>query len=90
MVQQDVLLCGFYQDEGCVFARPVYGKIGDQSRLTVGDGAVLALPYLDLQDIVGGLGLQKREGVFAFCRNKAPVVQWEIPAMVAHLIDFSL
>ena len=66
------------------------GEVGDQPRLTISDGTVLALSDLHLPDIVGGLALQKRESIFTFRRNQAPVFERKITAMVAHLLDFGL
>ena len=73
-----------------MFFRPMNGEVGDQPGLTIGDGIVLPLSNLDLQYIVGGLGLQEREGLFPFSRDNTPVFKQKITTIVADLIDVTL
>ena len=73
-----------------MFFYPVNGEVGDQSGLTVGDSIVLPLPHLQWQYVICGLGLQEGEGIFAFCRDQAPVFKQKITAMAADLVDLFL
>ena len=73
-----------------MFGYSMNREVCNQPGLSIGDGTVLALSWLDLQYVISGLALQKREGLFTLGRDNGPVFKQEITTMVADLIDFSL
>jgi len=71
-----------------MFRVSMNGECGDQAGLPVNDGAVLALTYLQLEDVVGGLRLKIGEDIRSGGLNQVPRIQRKKPAMFADFFMF--